>query len=41
VYDDLREKVDNITGYRREIDHALERVTANEKHLVTDKKLIA
>jgi uncharacterized FAD-dependent dehydrogenase len=41
VYDDLREKVDNITGYRREIDHALERVTANEKHLGTDKKLIA
>jgi ABC-type transporter Mla subunit MlaD len=31
--DDLIEKVDNIAGYRKEIDHAFERLTAIEKHL--------
>jgi peptidoglycan hydrolase CwlO-like protein len=39
--DDLQEKVDNITGYRKEIDHALERVTAIEKHLGLDRKISA
>jgi predicted phage-related endonuclease len=31
--DDLVEKVENITGYRKEIDHAFERITTIEKHL--------
>jgi septal ring factor EnvC (AmiA/AmiB activator) len=31
--DDLSEKVDNILGYRKEIDHALERISAIEKKL--------
>jgi len=30
---ELAQKVDNILGYRREIDHLLERVTALEKKL--------
>jgi len=29
----LKEKVENVTGYRKEIDHALERIAAIEKHL--------
>lgn len=39
--DGLAEKVENILGYRREIDHALERIVAIEKHLGIDKKLAA
>ena len=35
--DDLHEKVENITGYRKEIDHALDRLAAIEKHLGLDK----
>jgi hypothetical protein len=31
--DDLREKVENIVGYRKEIDHALERISIIEKRL--------
>lgn len=31
--DDLYERVKNITGYRKEIDHAFERIAAIEKHL--------
>ena len=31
--DDLGEKVENILGYRKEIDHALERISAIEKRL--------
>ena len=38
---DLTEKVDNILGYRKEIDHALERIAAIEKHLDLDRKLSA
>jgi polyhydroxyalkanoate synthesis regulator phasin len=30
---DLMDKVENIAGYRKEIDHALERIAAIEKHL--------
>jgi predicted phage-related endonuclease len=30
---DLIEKVENIAGYRKEIDHAFDRITAIEKHL--------
>jgi len=31
--DDLRRKVENVIGYRKEIDHALDRIAAIEKHL--------
>jgi chromosome segregation ATPase len=31
--DDLTEKVGNMTGYRKEINHALTRIAATEKHL--------
>ena len=30
---DLSEKADNSTGYRKEIDHALERIAAVERHV--------
>ena len=39
--DELSEKVDNIAGYRKEIDHALERIAAIEKHLGLNKKIAA
>ena len=39
--DDLKEQVDNITGFRKEIDHALERINDIEKHLGLNKKLAA
>jgi hypothetical protein len=39
--DDLTEKVDNILGYRKEIDHALERIGTIEKHLGLDRKISA
>jgi septation ring formation regulator EzrA len=39
--DDLREKVENVSGFRKEIDHALERIAAIEKHLGIDKKIAA
>jgi surfactin synthase thioesterase subunit len=39
--DELKEKVDNITGYRKEIDYALERIAAIEKHLGINKKIAA
>ena len=39
--DDLREKVENVSGFRKEIDHALERVAAIEKHLGLDRKIAA
>jgi len=36
------EKVENVSGFRKEIDHALERIASIEKHLVgTDKKVAA
>ena len=31
--DDLREKFENVSGYRKEIDHALERIARIEKHV--------
>jgi chromosome segregation ATPase len=37
----LTDKVDNIAGYRKEIDHALERIAAIEKHLGITKKIPA
>jgi hypothetical protein len=30
-----------VSGFRKEIDHALERVAAIEKHLGIDKKIAA
>jgi hypothetical protein len=39
--DDLRQKVENVVGFRKEIDHALERVAALEKRLGIDKKIAA
>jgi len=39
--DDLREKVENVSGFRKEIDHALDRIAAIEKHLGLDKKIAA
>jgi septation ring formation regulator EzrA len=39
--DELREKVENVSGFQKEIDHALERIGAIEKHLGIDKKIAA
>jgi len=39
--DELMEKVDNIAGYRKEIDHAFERIAAIEKHLGIGRKIAA
>jgi septal ring factor EnvC (AmiA/AmiB activator) len=38
---DLAEQVENVTGYRKEIDHALERIAAIERHLGINKKIAA
>jgi uncharacterized membrane protein len=37
----LTDKVDNIVGLPKEIDHALERIAAIEKHLGINKKIAA
>ena len=37
----LTSKVDNIIGLPKEIDHALERIAAIEKHLGINKKIAA
>jgi hypothetical protein len=39
--DALHDKVENMLGYRKEIDHALGRIAAIEKHLGIDKKIAA
>jgi len=39
--DDLREKVENVIRFQKEIDHALERIAAIEKHLGINKKIAA
>jgi hypothetical protein len=39
--DDLTEKLENVSGFRKEIDHALERIAAIERHLRITKKLAA
>jgi hypothetical protein len=39
--DDLRGKVENVSGFQKEIDHALERIAAIEKHVGIDKKFAA
>jgi hypothetical protein len=38
---DLTRKVENVIGFRKEIDHALERIAAIEKHLGLDNKIAA
>lgn len=35
---ELTEKVENISGYRKEIDHAFERIAAIEKHFGLSKR---
>jgi hypothetical protein len=37
----LRANVDNVLGYRKEIDHALARIAAIEKHLGIERKIAA
>ena len=37
--DDLAEKFENVSGFRKEIDHALERIAVIEKHLEIEKKI--
>jgi hypothetical protein len=39
--DDLMGQFENVPGYRKEIDHALERIAAIEKHLGLNKKIAA
>jgi len=39
--DDLKEKFENVIGFQKEIDHALERIAAIEKHLGINKKIAA
>lgn len=39
--DEVEENVWNFTGFRKEIDHALERIAAIEKPLGMDKKVAA
>ena len=38
---DLMDRFENVSGYRKEIDHALARIAAIEKHLGLDKKTAA
>jgi hypothetical protein len=37
----MRTKYENVSGFRKEIDHALERIAAIEEHLGIDKKIAA
>ncbi len=39
--EDLRHRVKDIAGYRKEIDYAFERIAAIEKHLGIDRKQVA
>jgi hypothetical protein len=39
--DDLKRRADNTAGLTKEIDHALERIAAIEKHLGIEKKIAA
>jgi predicted nucleic acid-binding Zn-ribbon protein len=39
--DDLQEKFENVSGFRKAIDHALERIAAIERHLGINKKIAA
>jgi uncharacterized protein YlxW (UPF0749 family) len=37
----LADKVENMSGFSKEIDHALERIARIEKHLGLDKRVAA
>ena len=37
--EELKSRADNSAGYSKEIDHALERIAAIEKHLGIEKKI--
>ena len=39
--EELKSRADNSAGYSKEIDHALERIAAIEKHLGIEKKIAA
>jgi chaperonin cofactor prefoldin len=39
--EEMKSRVADITGYGKEIDHALERVAAIEKHLGIEKRIAA
>jgi hypothetical protein len=39
--DDLQGGYENVSGFRKEIDHALERIAAIEKRLRDDKRIAA
>ncbi len=39
--DDLRHRVKDMAGYRKEIDYAFERIAAIERHLGIDRKQVA
>jgi hypothetical protein len=39
--DRLTEQFENVSGFRKEIDYALERIAAIERHLGLDKKIAA
>jgi hypothetical protein len=39
--DDLTGKFENVSGFRKEIDHALERIGDIEKHLGIERKIAA
>ena len=39
--EDLRHRVKDMAGYRKEIDYAFERIAAIERHLGIDRKLVA
>jgi len=39
--DDLNEKVENVIGFQKEVDHALECIAAIEKHLGINKTIAA
>jgi archaellum component FlaC len=39
--DDLREKYENVSGFRKEIDHALERIAEIEKKLAKENTIAA
>jgi hypothetical protein len=37
----IKKQLENVSGYGKEIDHALERIAAIEKHLGIGKKIAA
>ena len=39
--EEMKSRVTNVTGYGKEIDHALERIAAIERHLGIEKKIAA